>query len=76
MIDGFTEPQVIAALLGLIIVMLTGFFAWILHRFDQIDERIDRLDGKVDALTVAVSRLEGAVYYGLPEPRRPKEAQP
>ena len=36
--------------------------------------RIDAVDGKLsaklDALTIAVSRLEGAVYHGLPEPRR------
>jgi hypothetical protein len=28
---------------------------------------------KLDNLTIAVSRLEGAVYHGLPEPRRAVE---
>ena len=41
---------------------------------NQLSTRIDAVDtklsAKLDALTVAVSRLEGAVYHGLPEPRR------
>jgi hypothetical protein len=36
-------------------------------RIDAVDTK---LSAKLDALTIAVSRLEGAVYHGLPEPRR------
>lgn len=68
MIDGFAEPQIIAALITLLVASYAAFFGWVVAS-------LHRLDTKVDALTVAVSRLEGAVYYGLPEPRRPKEAQ-
>jgi hypothetical protein len=47
-------------------------------RIDRLDEKftakIDRLDekftAKIEALTIAVSRLEGAVYHAPPE-RRP-----
>jgi hypothetical protein len=56
-----------------------------IHRLDhKIDERSEWLETKIsmaetsltaklDALTIAVSRLEGAVYHGLPEPRRATE---
>jgi len=48
-------------------------------RIDALDQklgtRIDtfdqKLSTKIDALTIAVSRLEGAVYHGRPEPRHP-----
>jgi hypothetical protein len=37
------------------------------RRFDRLDEKFS---GKLDNLTVAVSRLEGAVYHGpMPERR-------
>jgi hypothetical protein len=47
-------------------------------KIDALDRKIDlkidalhaELGPKLDALTIAVSRLEGAVYHGLPEPRR------
>src|SRR5215472_15717709 len=50
-------------------------------RIDAVDSklsaRIDAVDtklsAKIDDLTIAVSRLEGAVYHGLPEPRRAAE---
>jgi hypothetical protein len=32
-------------------------------RIDAVD---NKLSAKIDALTIAVSRLEGAVYHGLP----------
>jgi len=67
------KHRIIAALFGLIgglivvlVAMIGAFAAWIVRRFD-------RLETKVDALTIAVSRLEGAVYHGLPEPRRAAE---
>ncbi len=63
-----------------------GWLVTSIHRLDRkIDAKVDRLDAKltaridaldakftakIDGLTVAVSRLEGAVYHGLPEPRR------
>jgi hypothetical protein len=85
MLDGFTETQIISALVVLVVGSYAAFFGWIvssIHRLDRkIDARIDALDRKFDAkfdavnarletLAVAVARLEGAVYHGLPEPRR------
>jgi hypothetical protein len=70
MIDGFTTAQIIGALFGVIgglivvlFAMIGAFAAWIVRRFD-------RMETKLDGLTIAVSRLEGAVYHGLPEPHR------
>ena len=51
------------AFIVFIFAMIGAFATWIVRRFD-------RLEAKVDALIIAVSRLEGAVYHGLPEPRR------
>jgi hypothetical protein len=46
-------------------------------RIDTLDAKLSavdaRLSAKLDLLTIAVSRLEGAVYHGLPEPRRAAE---
>jgi hypothetical protein len=88
MIDGFTEAQIIGGLIALLVALLAAFFAWIVRRFDRLDDKIARVEGKIDrldekfegefrtvyakieSLTIAVSRLEGAVYHGLPEPRR------
>ena len=99
MVDGFTETQIIGALIALLVASYAAFFGWLvtsIHRLDRkIDAKIDVLDRKFDAkfdavnarfdgvnakfdavntrletLAVAVARLEGAVYHGLPEPRR------
>jgi len=81
MIDGFTEAQVIGALIAVLMASYAAFFGWLVMSINGLDRKIDVLDGKlstridaltgkVDALTIAVSRLEGAVYHGLPEPRR------
>ena len=107
MIDGFSDAQVITGLIALLGALLAAFFAWIVHRFDRLDENIDRiatkltekidavdaklaaridgldakltaridgvearLSAKLESVTIAVSQLEGAVYHGLPEPRR------
>ena len=81
MIDGFTEAQVIGALIAVLMASYAAFFGWLVMSINRLDGKIDVLDGKlstridaltskVDALTIAVSRLEGAVYHGLPEPRR------
>jgi hypothetical protein len=73
MIDGFSQSQVIAALVALLVASYAAFFGWIVSSIHRLDAKIDaldlRLNTKIDALTVAVSRLEGAVYHGLPEPR-------
>lgn len=78
MIDGFTEAQVINGLLVLLVALLAAFFAWIVRRFDKIDAKMDRLDerliAKIDALTIAVSRLERAVYHGRPSPSAPSRS--
>jgi hypothetical protein len=144
MIDGFSDAQIIAALIALLVASYAAFFGWLvtsisglrrdMHalnretrqdlggRIDAIAGRLDakidgtdnklsaqintaqtwlaarieavddnvgdrintldarlsaridavdtKLSAKIDALTIAVSRLEGAVYHGLPEPRR------
>ena len=81
MINGFTDAQIIGALIAVLMASYAAFFGWLaagIHRLDsKIDAKTDALDAKLsaklDALTIAVSRLEGAVYYGLPEPRRAVE---
>jgi cobalamin biosynthesis protein CobD/CbiB len=85
MIDGFTEAQVIGGLVGfigallvLLIASYAAFFGWLVSSIARLDRKVDhkidafdaKLSPKIDALTMAVSRLEGAVYHGLPEPRR------
>lgn len=73
MIDGFTEAQVIGALIAVLMASYAVFFGWLVMSINRLDRKIDALDGKLNALTIAVSRLEGAVYHGLPEPRRAAE---
>jgi hypothetical protein len=72
-IDGFTEAQVIGALIAVLMASYAVFFGWLVMSINRLDRKIDALDGKLNALTIAVSRLEGAVYHGLPEPRRAAE---
>ena len=92
MINGFTDAQIVGALIAVLMACYAAFFGWLVagnHRLDsKIDAKTDALDAKLsaridavytklsvklDALTIAVSRLEGAVYHGLPEPRRAVE---
>ena len=72
---------VIGGLILIVLTMVGAFFGWVVRGIHQLDRKIDsldsklsarmdRIDGRVEALTIAVSRLEGAVYHGLPEPRR------
>jgi hypothetical protein len=71
MIDGFSEAQVIGALIAVLMTSYAAFFGWLVMSINRLDRKIYALDGKLNALTIAVSRLEGAVYHGLPgEPRR------
>jgi hypothetical protein len=93
-VNGLNNAQILAGLAGLLLAY-GAFFAWIVPRFDRLEERfdakidrldekfsgefravyakIDRLDekfsgefrtvyAKIESLTIAVSRLEGAVY--------------
>ena len=84
MLDGFTNAQIIAALFGVIgglivvlLAMIGAFAAWIVRRFDRLETKLDATDAKlsarIDALTISMSRLEGAVFRTLPEPRRAGE---
>jgi hypothetical protein len=83
--NGFTNQQIIGGLVTGLIASYAGFFVWIVtsirelhNRIDRLDEKftakLDRLDekftAKIESLTIAVSRLEGAVYHSPPE-RRP-----
>jgi len=82
MIHGFTNTQVNCDT-SFIIASYLAFFGWLvtslrdrndvheLNRETRLDlgGRVDALSAKVDAVTIAVSRLEGAVYHGLPEAR-------
>jgi hypothetical protein len=85
MIDGFPNAQIIAALIAVLVASYAAFFGWLvtsirglrreMHALNRetrqdLGSRIDALTGKVDGLVIAVSRLEGAVYHGLPQPRR------
>jgi hypothetical protein len=129
MIDGFSEAQIIGALIAVLMASYAAFFGWLvtsinglrrdMHeidcdtrlnlggRIDALERKLDTVDtrlsakletldnqlstkieavdaklsakidavdtklsAKIDAVTIAVSRLEGAVYHGLPEPRR------
>ena len=117
MIDGFSESQIIGALVTALVASYAAFFGWIVASLHRLDRKIDAVDAKlsaqinaldaklsaqigavdaklgaqingvdaklsaqinavdaklsaqINALTIAVSRLEGAVYHGLPEPR-------
>jgi hypothetical protein len=83
--NGFTNQQIIGGLVTALIMSYAAFFVWIVaslrelhNRVDGLDEKftakIDRLDekftAKFESLTIAVSRLEGAVYHA-PLERRP-----
>jgi phage host-nuclease inhibitor protein Gam len=85
MIDGFTETQIITGLVAVLIASYAAFFGRLVTSIHglrretretriELTDRLDAVDAKftakIDALTVAISRLEGAVYRGLPEPRR------
>ena len=72
--DGFTNTQIIGGLLTVLAVSYAAFFGWIVRRLDKFDAKLDgefrTVYAKLDALTIAVSRLEGAVYHGPPAERR------
>ena len=72
--SGFTDQQITGGLIALLIASYAAFFAWVVTSIRELHSRIDRLDekftAKIEALTIAVSRLEGAVYHAPPE-RRP-----
>jgi hypothetical protein len=72
--NGFTNQQFIGGLVTVLIMSYAAFFVWIVASIRELQSRIDRFDekfsGKIESLTIAVSRLEGAVYRAPPE-RRP-----
>jgi hypothetical protein len=76
--SGFSNPQIIGGLVTLLLATYAAFFAWIVRRFERLETKletkIDRLDEKfstkLENLTVAVSRLEGAVYHAPLSERR------
>jgi hypothetical protein len=72
--SGFTDQQIIGGLIALLIASYAAFFAWIVTSIRELHSGINRLGEKfitkIEVLTIAVSRLEGAVYHAPPE-RRP-----
>ena len=72
--NGLTDQQIIGGLVTVLIMSYAAFFVWIVASIRELHSRIDRLDEKfttkIKSLTIAVSRLEGAVYHAPPE-RRP-----
>jgi len=68
---GLTDQQIIGGLVTVLIMSYAAFFVWIVASIRELHSRIDRLDekfsGKIESLTIAVSRLEGAVYHFPPE---------
>jgi hypothetical protein len=72
--NGLTNQQIIGGLVTLLIMSYAAFFVWIVASIRELHSRIDRLDekfsAKIESLTIAVSRLEGAIYHSPPE-RRP-----
>jgi hypothetical protein len=86
----FTNTQIISGLLAIVAATYAAIFARMVRRFDRLEERfdtrIDKLDekfsgelrsvyAKLDALTIAVPRLEGAVWHTPPE-RLPPASSP
>jgi hypothetical protein len=71
--NGFSNQQIIGGLATMLIMSDAALFEGIVANLRQLHSRIDRLDekfsGKIESLTIAVSRLEGAVYQTPPEPR-------
>ncbi len=71
--NGFSNQQIIGGLATMLIMSDAAFFVWIVASLRELHSRIDRLDekfsGKIESLTIAVSRLEGAVYHTPPERR-------
>ncbi|MBV8361566.1 MAG: hypothetical protein JO189_27075 [Deltaproteobacteria bacterium] len=69
-----TDQQIIGGLVTVLIMSYAAFFVWVVASIRELHSRIDRLDEKfttkIKSLTIAVSRLEGAVYHAPPE-RRP-----
>ena len=72
--NGLTAQQIIGGLVTVLIMSYAAFFVWSVASIRELHSRIDRLDekftAKIESLTIAVSRLEGAVYHAPPE-RRP-----
>ena len=71
--NGFSNAQIIGGLVTVLIMSYAAFFVWIVASIRELHSRIDKLDDKfstkLDSLTIAVSRLEGAVYHA-PAPER------
>ena len=71
---GLTDQRIIGGLVMMLIMSYAAFFVRIVASIRELLSRIDRLDekfsGKIESLTIAVSRLEGAIYHFPPE-RRP-----
>jgi len=71
--NGFSNQQIIGGLVTMLIMSYAAFFVGIVASLSELRSRIDRLDekfsSKIESLTIAVSRLEGAVYQTPPERR-------
>jgi hypothetical protein len=84
--NGFTDKEIIGSLIALLVASYAAFFGWVVASISRLGRKIDALDAKLsaridtldarlsarlEALTIAVSRLEGAMWGRTPpEPPR------
>jgi len=61
--NGFTDKKIIRAWAALPVASYPALFAWVVAS-------INRLSTKSEALTIAVARLEGAVWGRAPSARK------
>ena len=86
--NGFTDKEIIGSLIALLVASYAALFGWVVASIGRLDHKIDSLDAKLstrtdaldarlntrlDALTIAVSRLEGAMWGRTP-PEPPRKA--
>ena len=68
-VNGFSNTQIIGGLITMQVATYAAFFAWVVRRFDRLEERfdvkIDRLDIKIDKLDEKIGSEFRTVYAKL-----------